>query len=80
MAAAVGPGSCRSRRRATLQAAAPSRSYGAEAARITTALAAVRNRLGDSAYDRAWTAGAARTLAEAADDAMHLLDSSPGSD
>jgi ATP/maltotriose-dependent transcriptional regulator MalT len=64
---------------ATLQAAAPSRSYGAEAARITTALAAVRNRLGDSAYDRAWTAGAARTLEEAADDAVHLLDSSPGS-
>jgi hypothetical protein len=46
---------------ATLEAA-PSRSYGVEAARITAALAAVRRRLGDAAYDRAWTAGAARTL------------------
>jgi predicted ATPase/DNA-binding SARP family transcriptional activator len=58
---------------ATLHEAAPSRSYGVEAARVTTALAAVRRRLGDAAYDGAWTAGAARTLAEAADDAMHLL-------
>jgi predicted ATPase/DNA-binding SARP family transcriptional activator len=59
--------------------AAPSRSYGAEATRITTALAAVRRRLGDVAYDSAWTAGAARTLEEAADDAMQLLDPGPGS-
>jgi predicted ATPase/DNA-binding SARP family transcriptional activator len=59
--------------------AAPSRSYGVEAARITTALAAVRRRLGGAAYDRAWTAGAARTMEEAADDAMRLLDPSPGS-
>jgi predicted ATPase len=63
---------------ATLQEAAPSRSYGTEAARITTALAAVRRRLGDAAYDRAWTAGAARTLEEAADHAMRLLDPGPG--
>jgi predicted ATPase/DNA-binding SARP family transcriptional activator len=62
---------------ATLHEAAPSRSYGLEASRITTALAAVRRRLGDAAYDGAWTAGAARTLEEAADDAMRLLD--PGS-
>jgi predicted ATPase/DNA-binding SARP family transcriptional activator len=59
---------------ATLQETAPSRSYGAEATRIATALAAVRRRLGDAAYDGAWTAGAARTLEEAADDAIRLLD------
>jgi hypothetical protein len=35
---------------ATLQRAAPARSYGAEAERIATALAAVRRRLGDAAY------------------------------
>jgi predicted ATPase/DNA-binding SARP family transcriptional activator len=59
---------------ATLHQAAPSRSYGAEATRIATALAAVRRRVGDAAYDGAWTAGAARTLEEAADDAVRLLD------
>jgi tetratricopeptide (TPR) repeat protein len=64
---------------ATLQEAAPSRSYGVEAARITTAVAAVRRRLGDAAYDGAWTAGAARTLEAAADDAMRLLAAGPGS-
>jgi hypothetical protein len=58
---------------ASLQVAAPRRSYGAEAARITTALTAVRRRLGDAAYDGAWTAGAARTLEAAAEDAMRLL-------
>jgi predicted ATPase/DNA-binding SARP family transcriptional activator len=58
---------------ASLQEAAPSRSYGVEATRLATALAAVRRRLGDAAYDRAWSAGAARTLEEAADDAMRLL-------
>ena len=58
---------------ATLHEAAPSRSYGLEASRITTALAAVRRRLGDAAYDGAWTAGATRTLEEAADDALQLL-------
>jgi hypothetical protein len=63
---------------ATLNEAAPSRSYGAEATRITTALAAVRRRVGDAAYDGAWTAGTARTLEEAADDAMRLLDPGPG--
>jgi hypothetical protein len=50
-----------------------------EAARVTTALAAVRHRLGDAAYDGAWTAGTARTLEEAADDAMRLLELGPGS-
>ncbi|HEY7606231.1 MAG TPA: BTAD domain-containing putative transcriptional regulator [Actinomycetota bacterium] len=64
---------------ATLQEAAPSRSYGVEAARIVTALAAVRRRLGDAAYDGAWRAGAARTLEEAADDAMQVLVQGPGS-
>jgi hypothetical protein len=59
---------------ATLHEAAPTRSYGVEAARITTALAAVRRRLGDAAYDGAWTTGATRTLEEAADDAIRLLD------
>ena len=57
---------------------APSRSYGAEAARIATALAAVRRRLGDAAYDRAQAAGAARTLEAAADDAIRLLTPGPG--
>jgi len=59
---------------ATLEGAATSRSYGAEAARTTTALAAVRRRLGGAAYDGAWAAGAGRTLEEAADDALRLLD------
>jgi tetratricopeptide (TPR) repeat protein len=59
---------------ATLHEAAPSRSYGAEAARIAPALAAVRRRLGDAAFDSAWAAGATRTLEEAADDALRLLD------
>jgi len=54
-----------------------SRSYGAEAAR-TTALAAVRRRLGDVAYERARAAGAARTIEEPADDAVRLLDPGPG--
>ena len=46
---------------ASLQEAAPSRSYGVEATRISTALSAVRHRLGDAAWDGTWTAGAART-------------------
>ena len=58
---------------AALEGAAPSRSYGVEAARIATALAAVRRRLGDAAYDGAWAAGEVRTLEEAADDTMRLL-------
>jgi predicted ATPase/DNA-binding SARP family transcriptional activator len=63
---------------ATVREVAPSRSYGAEAARIATALAAVRRRLGDAAYRRAQAAGAARTLEEAADDAVRLLTPAPG--
>jgi tetratricopeptide (TPR) repeat protein len=63
---------------ASLDEAAPSRPYGAEAARVTTVLAAVRRRLGDAAYDGAWTVGAARTLEEAADDAVRLLRPGPG--
>jgi hypothetical protein len=64
---------------ATLDKAAPSRSYGVEATRVGTALAAVRRRLGNPAYDAAWTAGASSTLEEAADDAVRLLESGPGS-
>jgi hypothetical protein len=45
-----------------------------EAARIATAQAAVRRRLGDAAFDSAWTAGATRTLEEAADDALRDLE------
>jgi predicted ATPase/DNA-binding winged helix-turn-helix (wHTH) protein len=62
---------------ATLQLQAPGKSYGTEAERIATALAAVRQRLGEAAYARAWTAGTARTLEEAADAAIRLLDSGP---
>ena len=63
---------------ASVREGAPSPSYGAEAARIATALAAVHRRLGDAANDRAQAAGAARTLEEAADDAMRLLTPGPG--
>lgn len=63
---------------ATLQLRAPGKSYGTEAERIATALAAVRQRLGDAAYAEAWAAGTARTLEEAADDAVRLLESGPG--
>ena len=63
---------------ATLQLQAPGKSYGKEARRIATALAAVRQRLGDAAYAQAWTAGTARTLEDAADAAVRLLDSGPG--
>jgi predicted ATPase/DNA-binding winged helix-turn-helix (wHTH) protein len=57
---------------ATLEHAAPTKTYGAEAERIATALAAARQRLGDAAYARAWDTGG-RTLEEAADQAMQLL-------
>jgi hypothetical protein len=63
---------------ATLQLQAPSKSYGKEAERIATALAAVRQRLGDAAYAQAWMAGQATTLDEAADAAVRLLDSASG--
>jgi predicted ATPase/DNA-binding SARP family transcriptional activator len=63
---------------ATLQVQAPRRSYGKEAERIATALAAVRQRLGDAAYAHAWAAGASKTLDEAAEAAVRLLDSGPG--
>jgi predicted ATPase/DNA-binding SARP family transcriptional activator len=63
---------------ATLQVQAPGKSYGSEAERIATALAAVRQRLGDAAYARAWAAGSARTLEAAAADAIRSLDSGPG--
>jgi hypothetical protein len=60
---------------ATLQAQAPGKSYGKEAERIATALAAVRQRLSDAAYADARAAGASRTLEEAAEAAVRLLDS-----
>jgi hypothetical protein len=63
---------------ATLEAATVSRSYGAEAARIQTALAAVRRRLGAAAYDQAWAAGTARSLEAAAEDALGLLGPAVG--
>jgi predicted ATPase/DNA-binding SARP family transcriptional activator len=63
---------------ATLQAQAPAESYGREAERIATALAAVRQRLGDTAYARAWRVGTARSLEEAAEAAVRLLDSASG--
>jgi len=65
---------------ATLQRQAPGKSYGSEAERTATALAAVRQRLGDAAYTHAWAAGTARTLEAAADDAIRLLDSGPGAE
>jgi len=45
---------------ATLDHAAPAKTYGAEAERIATALAAARQRLGDAAYVRAQIAGESR--------------------
>src|SRR6266508_1831066 len=63
---------------ATLQLQALGKSYGSEAERIATALAAVRQRLGDAAYARAWAAGSARTLETAAADAIRSLNSGPG--
>jgi predicted ATPase/DNA-binding SARP family transcriptional activator len=58
---------------ATLQLRTAGKSYGSEAERIATALAAVRQRLGDAAYTNAWAAGSTRTLEVAADDAIRLL-------
>jgi predicted ATPase/DNA-binding SARP family transcriptional activator len=62
---------------ATLQLQAAGKTYGIEAERIATALAAVHQRLGEAAYAHAWSAGAARTLEEAADAAVRLLDTGP---
>jgi predicted ATPase/DNA-binding winged helix-turn-helix (wHTH) protein len=58
---------------ATLQLRTPGKSYGSEAERIATALAAVRQRLGDAAWTHAWAEGSTRTLEAAADDAIRLL-------
>jgi predicted ATPase/DNA-binding winged helix-turn-helix (wHTH) protein len=60
---------------ATLQLQAAGKTYGTEAERIATALAAVHQRLGEAAYARAWSVGEARTLEEAADAAVGQLDS-----
>jgi hypothetical protein len=46
----------------------------ADPARAATALTAVRRRLGQAAYERAWAAGTVRALEDAADDARRLLD------
>jgi hypothetical protein len=59
---------------ATLQLQAAGKTYGTEAERIATALAAVHQRLGEAAYARAWSVGEARTLEEAADAAVGQLD------
>jgi predicted ATPase/DNA-binding SARP family transcriptional activator len=58
---------------ATLQLRTPGKSYGSEAERIATALAAVRQRLGDAAYTNAWAEGSTRTLEAATADAIRLL-------
>lgn len=58
---------------ATLASSAHARSYGIEAERIATALAAVRMRLGDAAYGRAWSAGTRKTLDAATASAAALL-------
>jgi predicted ATPase/DNA-binding SARP family transcriptional activator len=58
---------------ATLQHAAPAPSYGTEAERITTALAAARQRLGQAAIP-AELAGSGRTLEQAAEAVLGLLD------
>jgi hypothetical protein len=60
---------------ATLQLQAAGKTYGTEAERIATALAAVHQRLGEAAFARAWSVGEARTLEEAADAAVGQLDS-----
>lgn len=60
---------------ATLETAAPAKSYGTEAARTETALAAARQRLGKTGYARSWTAGQSRTLPQAAEDAAQILES-----
>jgi predicted ATPase/DNA-binding SARP family transcriptional activator len=56
---------------ATLERHAPSPSYGTEAQRISTGLAAVRHRLGDTPYMKASTP--ASSLEAAADEALRLL-------
>ncbi|MBB5965742.1 putative ATPase/DNA-binding SARP family transcriptional activator [Planomonospora venezuelensis] len=59
---------------ATLRRASPGDSYGAEAERLTRALAAVRSRMGGGRHARAELTGAGRSLEEAADHALAVLD------
>lgn len=63
---------------ATMQHAAPTPSYGAEAGRIDTALAAARRRLPPPEYATAWTRGGQRQLEEAAVLAQQLLTVAAG--
>ncbi|MFB9726847.1 AfsR/SARP family transcriptional regulator [Haloechinothrix salitolerans] len=58
---------------AALERTAHARTYGTEAQRIETALAAVRQRLGDDVYARAWASGARRSLDAAAEHAAAIL-------
>lgn len=58
---------------AALEHTAHARTYGVEAQRIETALTAVRQRLGDDAYARAWASGARRSLDAAAEHAAAIL-------
>ena len=58
---------------ATMRHDGPTPTYGAEAERITRALAAARRRLSPADYDAAWTAGAKRGMDDAADIAQRLL-------
>jgi hypothetical protein len=53
--------------------AAPAPSFGVEAERIATAMAAARRRLGDEAYASAEALGDDRTVEQAADAALALL-------
>ena len=52
--------------------------YGAEVERIDTILTSKRRRLGAQRYDAAWSAGARRSVDEAADRAQHLLRAAGG--
>jgi predicted ATPase/DNA-binding XRE family transcriptional regulator len=52
--------------------------YGAEVERIDTILTGKRRRLGAQRYDAAWSAGARRSVDEAADRAQHLLQVAGG--
>lgn len=58
---------------AALEHTAHAKTYGVEAERIETALSAVRQRLGDDVYARAWAAGARRSLDAAAEHAAAIL-------
>ncbi|GAA0428440.1 SARP family transcriptional regulator [Acrocarpospora corrugata] len=56
-----------------LDATTPVASYGIEARRLDTALAAVRYRLGPEAYEAAWATGARRSFGATASRALELI-------